>query len=172
MKILDKILNFTAKWPPVIAISFMAVATVIGSISRYWFNRPIHFVDEFNGYFMAMVTLLPLAYVLMFPGHIRLDLVSNLLRPRVAAYFVLFNLVISLLTVIALFIGTTKVTIESFATHARDWTYLQAPLGPLQLLMPIGLGLFAIAIGADIVRWIKTGGRLPKKVGEVESVLI
>lgn len=170
VRVYEIMLNLISKWPSLIAILVMTVTIIVGTISRYWFNNPLHFVDEFNGYLMAMVTLLPLAYVLVRPGHIKLNLVTQFLRPRVAAYFELFNMVISLLTVVVLFIGTTRVAIESFATHARDWTYLQTPLGPLQLMMPIGLGLLAMAIVVDIARWIKTGGKLPKRTAEVDDV--
>ena len=140
----------------------MGLFVIAGVLARYVFKNPIHWVDEYNGYLMALVTLLPLAWVLMRVGHIRLTTLTQLLPKRAAKYLEIALDLVSLGIVIILLWGTTQLTIDSFVTGRRVWSVVETPLGPVQLVMPIGLGLFAIAIIASIIQRIRLGSAPPK----------
>jgi len=159
-------LELISKWPACMAVVLMAVIVIGGVLSRYVFESPLYWVEEYNGYLQALVTLLPLAWVLMHSGHIRLTLVTQFLPQRAAGYHGLVTSVISLGVIIWLTIATTQVAIGSFVDGTRAFTVQLTPLGPVQLLMPVGLGLFAIAIMVDIGRKVRALGTRSKNAQE------
>ncbi len=170
MKILKKLvigiyqsLNSIGEWPAFLAILIMGVSVIAGIVARYVFNSPFHFIDEYNGYLYVVVILLPLAWVLRHSEHIRIDLVVKALPQRAANYLEMATILVSLGLVIVLTIGTTQLVITSFTRGTRAFTFLLTPLGPVQLIMPIGLGLFAIQIMVVIAKRIKTWGTPPEK---------
>lgn len=136
----------------------MAVTVIVGITSRGVFNHPLHFVDEYNGYFNVAIILLPLAYVLRRAGHLRLDIVVRALPQRAAKYLQIATDIVAAVVIIVLTIGVSQMVAYSFATSERAWSFTGTPLGPVQLVMPIGLGLFAIQIVIDIVKRIKGEG--------------
>lgn len=148
----SSVLHFIGEWPAFLGTLAMAGTIVFGVTTRYVFNYPMKFVDEWNGYFMAAAALLPLSYVLRHGGHIRLDLLVKALPPRAARPLETATLVISLALVLILLAGTMKLAWESFATDRRAYSALETPLGPVQLIMPLGLALLAVQIVADLAR--------------------
>ena len=149
-------LKSASAWPGFLAIIFMVVFVITGVIARYAFEYPLHFVDEYNGYMYVAVIYLPLAWVLRTSDHIRIDLLPKALPQRAAGYLDMATITASLAFVILLTIGTIQMVMISFERGTRAFTYLETPLAPVQLIIPIGLGLFAIQIVIDIVKRIKS----------------
>ena len=160
----SQVLNFISEWPGLLAILIMAVTVVMGVTSRYIFHYPLHFVDEYNGYLNAVVIMLPLAYVLKRAGHIRLSVVVNALPQRVAKSLDLVTILVSFSIVIVLIISAIRLVIKSFASGTLAYTVLATPLAPVQLIIPIGLVLFAIQIMVEIAKRIRTWGILQEGI--------
>ena len=158
------LIYLVSKWPALIAVVAMMVIMISGIVARYVFNQPLHWIDEYVGYLMALVTLLPLAWVLLHARHIRLTLIIQGLPGRGSNYLQLITDFIALAVTGVLLISTIQMVRNSFATGMRAWTVRETPLGPVQLLMPIGFGLFAIAVIIDIIHRIR-GVRAPSEEG-------
>jgi TRAP-type C4-dicarboxylate transport system permease small subunit len=142
-----------------IGLIALEAIVVIGILARYVFGYPVPFADEYSGYLMAIVVMLPLSWVLKRAQHVRIDDLIKIFPARVVRYVDLINIFVSLAVVVILTIGTGKLVIASFTKWIRAWSPMETPLGPVQLVLPIGLGLFAIQIIVEIVRMI--GGRRP-----------
>ena len=153
------------EWPASVAILAMAATIVVGVTSRYVFNHPLFFVEEYNGFFNVAVIFLPLAYVIRHGGHLRLDTLVKALPQRAANYLEIATNLVSLGLVIILDISVTQEVMSSFATGEESWGLTGTPLGPVQLIMPIGLSLFALQIIVEIVKRIKTRGALRERIG-------
>lgn len=153
-----KILNSISEWPGFLAILAMGASVIIGVIARYAFGYPLLFVEEYNGYLNALVIVLPLAWVLRHSEHIRINLVVKALPQRAANYLDMATILVSLGVIILLIIGTTQLVMTSFASGRQAWSALETPLAPVQLIVPIGLGLFAIQIMVDIAKRVKAWG--------------
>ena len=138
------------------AMLLMIAIIFVGVVLRYIFDRPLPFVDEYSGYLLAMVILFPLAYALKTKGHISVSLVVKMLPQRAATWLEVSTLLISLGFVILILVATTKLTMESFAIGRLAWSPMETPLGPMQLVMPIGLSLFVIGIVAEIAGKIRS----------------
>lgn len=146
-----QVLIHITKWPAFIAAILLPISVVAGIIARYVFNRPLHFVDEYTGYMNVIMVILPLGYVLKNAELVRLNFVDQYLSRRVNDYLKLINGLVSLAITTILIISTTKMMAGSFATGARAYTFMLTPLWPVQLILPIGFGIFAITIAVDIV---------------------
>lgn len=160
---MSRTLNFTSGWPGFVAILIVGAMVVASVTSRYVFNRPLHFVDEYSGYLMVAIIYFPLAWILSRTGHIRLPFVVTALPRRVANYLEMATILVSLGVIIVLTISVTQLAMDSFARDIRALTFMATPLGPVQLILPIGLGLFAIRIMVEIVQRIKAWGTPPER---------
>lgn len=152
-------LKFLSKWAGFVAVLAMVAMVVVGITARYVFNYPLHFVAEYTGYADTAVIFLALSWVLRHATHIRINLVVNALPKQAAHYLDMATILVSLGVVIVLAIATTGLAMNSFATGLRSWSIMATPQGPVQLIMPIGLGLFAIQIMIEIVHRIKARSR-------------
>ena len=155
---LSRTLHFISGWPGVLAVLAMLATVIIGVVSRYAFGKPLHFVNEYNGFFNVAVVFLPLAWVLTRAEHIRLDIVIRVLPRRAVHYLEIVTLLVSLAVIIVLVIGTTNGVIDSFANDRRSWGVMLTPLGPIELMMPVGLSLLAIQTMVIIANRIKGVG--------------
>ncbi|MFC1961667.1 TRAP transporter small permease subunit [Chloroflexota bacterium] len=133
----------------------MVAIVIVGVNARYVFNHPLPFIDEYEGYLMVLVIMLPLSWVLRRAKHIRIPVFVNMLPPRAVNYLDLATIIVALLVITVLIIATTQLVVSSFASDTRAWSLMRTPLGPIQLIMPIGLSLFAIQILVEIARRIK-----------------
>ncbi len=122
----------------------LALMVGIGAISRYAIARPIPMVDEFGAYMLVAITFLGAGYVLREKGHVRVDIVVRLLPRRVAAWLTVATDLISIVGTILLTVLTAQVVINAFRVGNRVIGTIEIPLGPVQLLMPVGLSLLLI----------------------------
>ena len=150
--------DFISKWAPFVAILAAGAMIVVGVTSRYVFNYPLLFVDEYSAYLYVVIVLLPLSYVLRTAGHIRLNIVVKALPRRVASYLDIVTIFVSLGVIIVLTVGATQLAMDSLVVGRVAWTPMATPLGPVQLIVPIGLGLIAIQIIVEIAHRIKAQG--------------
>ena len=155
----SRALNFVSQWPVLIGLIALEANVVIGIVARYVFDYPVPFADEYCGYLMAVVVMLPLSWVLRRGQHVRIDDVVKIFPVRVVRYIDLINIFVSLAVVVILTIGTGKLVMASFTKGIRAWSAMETPLGPVQLVLPIGLGLFAIQIIVEMVRMIQGSRR-------------
>jgi len=147
----SRVLNFIGEWPAFLAVLLMGALSVAGITCRYLFRYPLHFVDEYNGYLMAVLVFLPLAWVVRGAGHIRLDVVIKAFSRRIAKRIEIATLLFSLATVIWMTVSVIQLAMRSFAINERSWTMMATPLGPVQLILVI---LLVIQIIVEIARGI------------------
>ena len=110
----------------VLLVSVMIFVTVAVFL-RYVLNRPIGWVVEICEYSLVCITFLVAAWVLRKEGHVRVDLILSLLRPRTQ---LLLNTITSGLSTIVCLILTFfagKVTRELFRGDYFTPTILMIP---------------------------------------------
>ena len=123
----------------------MALMVGIGAISRYTIARPVPMVDEFAAYMLVAITFVGAGYVLRERGHVSVDIVIRLLSRKVTAWLTVATDTISILGTIMLTVLTAQVVINAFRVGNKVvGGYIDIPLGPVQLLMPLGLLLLLI----------------------------
>ena len=146
-QIANRVLDYLATFTKVLSMAaagLMATIVIIGVVARYVFNSPLMWVDEYVTYFMVAVSLLGANYVLKENGHITVDFITRLLRPKVQAWLRAITDIVSILVLIVVLIQVTRLTAMSIEAGTVTVTVLHTRIGFVQLMMPIGFGLLLI----------------------------
>ena len=117
---------------------FSVVADVV---MRYFLNRPLVWVLETTEYVLTTIAFLGAAWLLRREGHVSLDLVLNLLKPRTQA---MFHTITSILGAIACLIVVwygVEATCSHYLKGMRIVTALAPPSAPFLTIIPVGFFL-------------------------------
>jgi TRAP-type C4-dicarboxylate transport system permease small subunit len=128
-------------------------------LMRYFLNKPQLFVDELTSFLLVGIIFLGTGPTFYRGGHIRVDLVTNLLRPQTQSRLRIVTLSIGL---VLLGIITHETFISALVAFqmGRVSAVMLYPIWIAMLLIPIGLGLMAFFMGVELVRqWRSKEGR-------------
>ena len=79
-----------------IGLVFMSLGVASGAISRYVFNNPLNWTEEFAGGLMIPLSFLPLLYVLILGKHFRVGIIANRFPRRVRDILLIVNSLLAL----------------------------------------------------------------------------
>ena len=145
-------------------VGFLAAGMIVVAVAitcqmifiRYFLNGSTIWQTEAVIYLMVAATLLGLPYVQKLKGHVNVDLVPMLLTPvaRKLLLITSFSAAIAILTVMTYY-GAELVHLS----FSRGWvseTVWGPPLWIPYLSMPLGFGLFALQLLADLLETLST----------------
>ncbi len=121
---------------------------------RYFFNEPQVFVDEVASFLQVLVIFGGAAYTFRAGGHVRVDLITNLLAPAARAWL----RVVTLLLGIAFLAVVIWVTTQSAVTAWRYGRVSAVMLYPFWLpmaIIPGGLALMGATMLVTLGRQLK-----------------
>jgi TRAP-type C4-dicarboxylate transport system permease small subunit len=138
----------------VLAALMVVIAVIITCqmiFIRYFLNGSTYWHTEAVVYLILAATLLGLPYVQKLKGHVNVDLVPMLLPPtgRKALMITSFVSAISVLLVMTYFSAELV-----YLSYSKGWTsdtVWGPPLWIPYLTMPLGFGLFALQLVADLL---------------------
>lgn len=138
----------------VLAAIMVVVAVIITCqmiFIRYFLNGSTYWHTEAVVYLILAATLLGLPYVQKLKGHVNVDLVPMLLPPsgRKVLMIISFVSAISVLFVMTYFSAELV-----YLSYSKGWTsdtVWGPPLWIPYLTMPLGFGLFALQLVADLL---------------------
>lgn len=142
----------------VLAALMVVIAVIITCqmiFIRYFLNGSTYWHTEAVVYLILAATLLGLPYVQKLKGHVNVDLVPMLLPPtgRKALMITSFVSAISVLLVMTYFSAELV-----YLSYSKGWTsdtVWGPPLWIPYLTMPLGFGLFALQLVADLLEtWV------------------
>jgi TRAP-type C4-dicarboxylate transport system permease small subunit len=81
VSVFDRILDILASVAGLLLLLIM-VFVCAEVVTRYIFNRPLGWVTEIGSYVLLYVTFLVAAWVLRGEGHVAMDTITNLFRPK------------------------------------------------------------------------------------------
>ncbi len=135
-----------------VIVIFTMLAVVYEVVMRYFFRSPTLWTVEVSGYSLLYITFLGAAWVLMHEGHVKIDLLTNRLKPNTQ---VILNIITSIFGVIVMLViawYSARVTWASYQTNYLASTELQTPLFIVFLIIPIGSLLLAIQFLRNLSR--------------------
>ncbi len=138
-----------------VSVFLMIILVFAGVLARYVFNRPLLFTDEYGGYLLVAVVCLGLMYTQKEKQHIQIDFFTRKLSKRVLKWLWLVTYATGLVYAIILTVQVTKVALFSLERGSRAMTPVATPLAPVQLIMPVGIGLLVIALLAETIGQIR-----------------
>ena len=148
------LVNRLSQFIGVLAAIMVVIAVLITCqmiFIRYFLNGSTYWHTEAVVYLILAATLLGLPYVQKLKGHVNVDLVPLLLPP--AGRKIL--MIISFLSAIAVLVVMTYFSAELvYLSYSKGWTsdtVWGPPLWIPYMTMPLGFGLFALQLGADLL---------------------
>ena len=133
---------------------------------RYFFDRPQLFVDELASFLQVLLIFGGAAATFRAGGHVRVDLLTGVVRPAVRAWL----RVVTLLLGVVLLAVVIWVTTQSAVTAYRYGRVSAVMLYPLWLPMafiPAGLGLMGLAMLVALGRQARLALGPPNRRDEV-----
>ncbi len=124
-------------------VAFVVLCLIIFSvcleiIMRYFLNRPLIWVVELTEYALLYVTFLGAAWLLRQDGHVRVDVIVNLMSERWQARCSVFSSALGLLVSLVLTIFGVFVTCDHLVRGIYKPTVLEFPTGVVLAAIPLG----------------------------------
>jgi len=123
-------------------------------LMRYFFDRPQLFVDEVASFLQVLVIFGGAAYTFRVGGHVRVDLITGILRPAVRAWLRLGTLVLGVVF-LAVVIWVTTHSAYTAYSYGRVSAVMLYPLWLPMAFVPAGLALMELAMLVALVRQVK-----------------
>lgn len=139
------------------AIFMILIVILINAeiIVRSFFDSSTYIADEFSSYFLVAVVLLGLAYALKENAHIRVEVIRGRLPENGKRVFDIVGTLAGL--VLTLFITYHSIIMvwDSYSLEITADSISETPLYLPQLMIPIGLLLFALQLIATLIRRLR-----------------
>lgn len=143
-----------------IMLSGILVMLVVCTISlevvlRFFFNKPILYLIEFNQIFVVYITFLSAAWILKKEGHVEVDIVVEMLKPRAKAILGIITSFVGMIICFVIIVNGFQVALLHFkrsfviaGTPIPTWIHL--------IIIPIGSFLMMVEFSYKIYRNYKT----------------
>lgn len=127
-------------------IFILGIFIFVGSLSRYFFGKPISQIFEITGYLMYAVPLLAAPWILKLDRHVCVDVLVDSLSESKKNLLQLLNYFISLLVSLALFLLSSYLTYDQYLRGVRLLDTIEPPRYILTLIIPISTLLLSIIL--------------------------
>ncbi len=115
-------------------------------------GKSIMITDEYSAYMFAGFVMFGLAYTLKNNGHIRINVLTSRMPPKVLKLFRYFADVVALALTVYIFYYSAYMVYQAYVYQMRSDTVAQTLLWIPQLVMPIGFFVLALQLIAEILR--------------------
>jgi len=123
-------------------------------LMRYFFNQPQLFVDELASFLQVLIIFGGLAYTFRVGGHVRVDLLTARLPAPTRAWLRVVTLVLGLGFLGSVMWTTAQSGISAYR-YGRVSAVMLYPIWVPMLLIPLGVGLMAVAMLATFRRQLR-----------------
>ncbi|MBA7652505.1 Ectoine TRAP transporter small permease protein TeaB [subsurface metagenome] len=140
---------------------FLAVMTLLITVDvlgRYFLGRSTLISTEVSGYLLVAVTFIGLTWTQKRGRHIRIFLLTRRLSEKKRKYLSLAVFMVSVVFVIWLTWCTTIPVVKCYTMGIVSLSPLSTPMWIPYMLVPLGLGIFAIQLLSQIIRQEGLGG--------------
>jgi C4-dicarboxylate transporter, DctQ subunit len=145
-----------------VGIVVMAVGVTVNAVSRYIFNSPLMFVDEYAQYLMVIVFYLGVGYTLRAGKHVWVEMLVSRLSHRAQTVLRLAVLLASLVAIAVMCYYSWTSFFSTVRAGIVSVTPMQTPLSVPFLAVAVGMTLFVLEIVASI---LNDAARLGRRAG-------
>lgn len=118
---------------------------------RYVLNRPIVGTVEISEYMLVFIAFAAIAYVQLVDGHIKIELVTEHLSPKVQRSLRIIALVVALVVFATITWSTAQAFWESWLVKEIRWGARPLPVWPAKFLIPAGSLLLCIQLITNLI---------------------
>ena len=146
MKRLERCLAAAEDWFANLAIVVLvaiSLSVCLEVITRYGFNRPLRWVDEYTEYGLLYITFLATTWNLRQGGHIRIELVYERLGARARAWCDVVGALLGTLVSLVLLVFGVVATVSAFERGLHRQSLLETPVWMVLVIIPVGAALLS-----------------------------
>lgn len=138
-----------------ILILSLAILVISEIFSRHFFDTSTMIADEYSGYLYLSAIFLGLAYTLQENAHIRINIITSKLSTKSNKIIDVIAGLTSISVLFFILYRTILFTYESYDMEMLSERVSETPLYLTQIVMPIGIILFIIAMIAFTLQKMK-----------------
>lgn len=142
-------------------LGWMAVSISVAVVSRHLLNRPLAWTFELAEFSLLAVAFLALAYVGREDGHVRMELLGELLPDRYVRVISVFAELFSALVLGVAFVAAALITYSSYQSGAGTTGVLRVERWLILMLIPVGFGLLGLEHGRRLHATLRRGSGSP-----------
>lgn len=154
VRIIEKITDFLGGKLQGWLVFLLMVLMMVEVLSRYLLQSPLSLADELGGYFLVSITFMGLGYTWKEGGHVRVELVVNMLPEKSRVWLRFFTLLVAAAFCGPLIAGSYYMLEDSLLFEARSGSWLRTPLVYPQSLLLIGSILLLLQFIAEIIKTV------------------
>lgn len=146
MNILRRICTFGIHAAAIVVVLTM-LAIVVNAVFRYFLGGTIYLVIELSGFIFLWIIFLAVAGTYLASGHVTVELVSDLMPPRLRHFVT--NVVMTVFAIVyAAMIGWAGIVVtrDLIADHETSTGLTQFLLWPVFIIMPMGCFFLLLAL--------------------------
>lgn len=128
------------------AILLMSVFVIAEVITRNVFRYSLPFTVEYTEYLVPLVAFMGAAYTMRHAGHVRADILLHRFPDKTRQWFILIGYLIGFIFLIVVSIQTLDLALTAIAKGYVSYYALNTPIGYVQMIVPIGLWLWALQV--------------------------
>lgn len=121
-----------------VLVVFIMLSVSADAVMRYFLNRPTIWVGEVTGYCLVFITFLSTAWVLKKNGHIRMDILCNMLNPQNRRLLNVSTSLICAIVCLVLVWYSGKIAWYYLQTGIAYPTELKTPRFIISAIVPVG----------------------------------
>lgn len=136
------------------AVCVLVALALIGYsvVVRYFVGEPSLWIDEVVGFLVVGIVMFGAACALREGRHIGVDLVTEMMSPRVQRWAQMWSMTVVLVLSVFLIVNGWQTAVFSKSIGMVTQGYLELPMYQLQLLVPLGGFLLALAAFDNLLR--------------------
>lgn len=137
-----------------ILIFLLMVMVLVEVLTRYIMQAPLSIADELGGYLLVSITFLGLAYTWKEHGHVRVELVTNLLPEGIRRIIRFVTLLAATVFCLPLIAGSYNLLQDSLLFSVRSGSWMRIPMVYPQSLLLIGSVFLLLQLISEILKAI------------------
>ena len=155
----EKILGFAGTISAV-AVQWLVLGLVMmttaGVVFRYALHSPLRFDAEYIGYINVAIIIVGAGYALKVGSHVRVDIVIRMLPRRVVSWLQAATDILSFFGIFMVLYFSWKVAHSNLIRGVIAVSAMETPLGPVQMLIPLGFMLLLLQLVAELSKSIRS----------------
>lgn len=158
MKIFYSFVNKLSLWGAYLS-SLLLISLVLLILTeifiRYFFDMSTMIADEYSGYLYLAAIFLGLAYTFNEDAHIRINILTSKMSQKSNRFIDVFAGLITIVILVFALYRTILFTYDSYDMQMVSEGVSETPLYLTQLVMPLGISLFILAVLAFVLKGLK-----------------
>lgn len=138
------------------ALLLLMVLTTIDTIMRYFFSAPLVGVVEFSEeVLMVAIIYMPMSYVFLQGGHIKVELLERFFTERLKRLFAKMHQIIGLILFVLITYFSIPVAYEAIVTKELSAAAVPFPMAPSYVMLSLGCVMLCLRSIELIFGWIE-----------------